>query len=402
MSAGNLPILPDTCAIREDAAAIDASGKRAKDYGQDLVAAWTGLQDSYQAPEQDIVHGAMDKAAIYTDATADVTGAIRDALDAYADAVDSLRPRYAALVAALNANACRPLDEENQESAAAARAEEARLISESASIAAALQAAEDACAAAVSGLHTSFWEPHRVTTSPYAAVSVGLASTGLVSVHKNPGPRLMKIALDPGSNRRRLNVPGSVTLRLNGRPYRYLPAGTFMASVLAPLGARSLSIHRPVFRDPKVPGARRRTTANGTSVAAPELPRWANKASNGLGVVDGALSVYKNWAEQWNQDQLDHPDMGTGERVGSAAATAVVEGGASLVGSSVGAAAGATLGSFIPIPVVGTLVGAAVGGWIGGAVGEGVGNFFRNAAEKGIADGVKGGLKEAWENLKLW
>ncbi|GAA1924614.1 hypothetical protein GCM10009688_32110 [Arthrobacter gandavensis] len=402
MSAGNLPVLPDTGAVRNDAAAIDASGQRAKGYGQDLVAAWTGLQDSYQAPEQDIVHGAMAKAAVYTDATADVTGAIRDALDAYADAVDALRPRYDALLAALDAHACRPLDDDSQESASAARSEEARLTRESASIAAELQAAEDACAAAISGLHTSFWEPHRVATSPYAAVAVGLASNGLVSVHRHPGRRLIRIALDPGSNRRQLNVPGSVTLRLNRRPYRYLPAGSLMASLLAPLGARALTIHLPVFRDPKVPGARRRTTANGNSAAAPELPRWANRASNGLGVVDGALSVYKNWAEQWNQDQLDHPEMGTGDRVISAAATAGVEGGASMVGSSLGAAAGATLGSFIPIPVVGTLVGAAVGGWIGGAVGEGVGNFLRNAGEKGIAEGAKGGLKEAWENLKLW
>ena len=402
MSAGNLPVLPDTGAVRNDAAAIDASGQRAKGYGQDLVAAWTGLQDSYQAPEQDIVHGAMAKAAVYTDATADVTGAIRDALDAYADAVDALRPRYDALLAALDAHACRPLDDDSQESAALARSEEARLTRESASIAAELQAAEDACAAAISGVHTSFPEPHRITTSPYAAVSIGLATHGSLSVHQNPDPRLIRVALDPGSNRRRLNVPGSVTLRLNGRPYRYLPAGSFMASVLAPLGARSLTIHRPVFRDPKVPGARRRTTANGNSAAAPELPRWANRASNGLGVVDGALSVYKNWAEQWNQDQLEHPEMGTGDRVISAAATAGVEGGASMVGSSLGAAAGATLGSFIPIPVVGTLVGAAVGGWIGGAVGEGVGNFARNVWETDLDEAVAGGFKEAWENLKLW
>ena len=402
MSAGNLPVLPDTGAVRNDAAAIDASGQRAKGYGQDLVATWTGLQDSYQAPEQDIVHGAMDKAAVYTDATADVTGAIRDALETYADAVDALRPRYDALLAAIQDHACRTLEDDSQESAALAQSEDARLTRESASIAAELQAAEDACAAAISSLHTSFPEPHRITTSPYAAVSIGLAIHGSLSVHQNPGPRLMRVALDPGSNRRRLNVPGSVTLRVNGRPYRYLPAGSFMASVLAPLGARALTIHRPVFRDPVIRGARRRTTAGGNSVAAPELPRWANRAANGLGVVDGALSVYKNWAEQWNQDQLEQPDMSTGERVVSAGATALVEGGSSLAGSTFGAAAGATLGSFIPIPVVGTIVGAAVGGWIGGAVGEGVGNFFRNAADKGIADSVRGGLKEAWENLKLW
>ncbi|MCC3299560.1 hypothetical protein LOC59_13055 [Arthrobacter sp. zg-Y916] len=402
MSAGNLPVLPDTCAIREDAAAIDASGKRAKDYGQDLVATWTALQDSYQAPEQDIVHGAMDKAAIYTDATADVTGAIRNALDAYADAVDALRPRYDALVAALEAHACRPLDDDSQESAAAAQSEEARLTRESASIAAELQAAEDACAAAISGLHTSFLEPHRIATSPYAAVSSGLAANGLLSVHQNPGPRLIRIALDPGSNRRRLNVPGSVTLRLNGRPYRYLPAGSLMAAMLAPLGARALTIHRPVFRDPQVPGARRRTNASGNSVAAPELPRWANRVANGLGVADGALSVYKNWSEQWNQDQLEHPEMSTGDRVGSAAATAVVEGGGAIGGSIAGTAIGASLGSLIPIPVVGTLAGAAVGGWVGGAVGEGIGNVVRNLRDKGLADAVGGGLKETWENLKLW
>ena len=283
-----------------------------------------------------------------------------------------------------------------------ARSEETRLTRESASIAAELQAAEDACAAAISSLHTSFPQPHRITTSPYAAVSIGLATHGSLSVHQNPDPRLIRVALDPGSNRRRLNVPGSVTLRLNGRPYRYLPAGSFMASVLAPLGARSLTIHRPVFRDPEIRGARRRTTASGNSVAAPELPRWANRMANGLGVVDGALSVYKNWSEQWNQDQLEHPEMGTGDRIGSAAATAAFEGGGAIGGSIAGTAIGASLGSLIPIPVVGTLAGAAVGGWIGSAVGEGIGNIAMNFREKGLADAVGGGLKETWENLKLW
>lgn len=382
MSAGSLPVLPGTGAIRKDASAIDVSGKRAKAYGQDLVAAWTGLRDSYHAPEQDIVHGAMDKAATYTDATADVTGAIRDALDTFADAVDALRPRYDALVAALQAHACRPLEEDSQETTAAAQSEEARLTRDSASIAADLQAAEDACAAAISGLHKPFRELPEATTSPYAAVSMDLAANGFLSVHQNPGPRLIRVALDPGSNRRRLNVPGSVTLRLNGRPYRYLPAGSLMASMLAPLGARGLTIRRPVFRDPNIPGARRRTTAGGNGAAAPELPRWANKAANGLGVVDGALSVYKNWSEQWNQDQLEHPGMSTGDRIVSAGTTAVVEGGSALAGSALGTAAGATLGSFIPIPVVGTLVGAVVGGWIGGAVGEGVGSFLRHAGRR--------------------
>ncbi|WP_312178599.1 hypothetical protein [Arthrobacter sp.] len=402
MSTGNLPVLPDTGAIREDAARVDASGNRAKGYGQDLVATWTGLQGSYQAPEQDIVHGAMDKAATYTDATADVTAAIRAALEAFADTVDTLRPRYDALVAALEANTCRPPEEDGEEGAAAPQAEEARLARESGSIAADLQAAEDACAAAISGLHQSIWTLPGGATSPYAAVNTGLVVQGFLSVHQNPGPRLIRVALDPGSNRRRLNVPGSVTLRLNGRPYRYLPAGSLMATMLAPLGARAVTIHRPVFRDPVIAGARRRTTAGGNGVAAPELPRWANKAANGLGVVDGALSVYKNWSEQWNQDQLEHPDMGMGERVGNAAATAAFEGGGAIGGNIAGTAIGASIGSLIPIPVVGTLVGAAVGGWIGGAVGEGIGNVARNIKEKGFAEAVAGGFKETWENLKLW
>lgn len=402
MSAGNLPVLPDTGAIRGDAARVAESGNRAKSHGQELVATWAGLRDSYQAPEQDMVHGAMAKAATFTDATAEVTGAIRDALNSFADAVDALRPRYNALVAAMGAHASHGPDEEDEDEVADAAAEEARLARETWSIAAELQAAEDACAGAVSALHRSFWELPGSTTSPYAAVLSGVMGHGLNSIHSNPGPRLIRIALDPGSNRRRMNLNGSVTLRINRRPHTYYPPGSVMASILAPLGSRSITVHRPVFRDPGIDGARRRVTPGGTQARIPEVPNWAKKASNGLGVVDGALSVYKNWSEQWNQDQLEHPDYSTGERVASAAATAAVEGGLSLAGSSMGTAVGATIGSFIPIPVVGTVVGGAVGGWIGGAAGEGLGNFIRNVGEKGAAEAAKGALKETWENLKLW
>lgn len=402
MSAGNLPVLPDTGTIRGDAARVAESGNRAKGHGQDLVATWAGLRDSYQAPEQDIVHGAMDKAATYTDATAEVTGAIRDALDAFADAVDALRPRYDALVADMDAHASRAPDEEDEDGMAAAEAEETRLTRETWSIAADLQAAEDVCAAAISGLHQSFWELPGSTTSPYAAVGSGLLSNGLLSLHSNPGPRLIRVALDPGSNHRSLQVDGSVTVRLNRRPHRYYPPGSVMATLLAPLGRRAMTIHRPVFRDPDIEHARRRVTPGGTTARVPQIPSWANKASNGLGVVDGVLAIYKNGSEQWNRDQEDHPDYTLGQRVGSAAATAGLEGGGAIAGGMAGTTIGATLGSFIPIPVVGTVVGAAVGGWIGGAVGEGAGNFLRNVNEKGAAKAAAGAAKEIWENLKLW
>ncbi|MCC3279780.1 hypothetical protein LJ754_11530 [Arthrobacter sp. zg-Y40] len=402
MSAGNLPELPDTGAIRGDAARVADSGNRARGHGQDLVATWAGLRDSYQAPEQDIVHGAMDKAATYTDAAAEVTGGIRDALDAFADAVDALRPRYDALVAAMGAHASQVPDEDDEDGVAAAEAEESRIARETWAIAAELQAAEDVCAGAISGLHQSVWEAPGSATSPYAAVGGGLLSHGLLSIHSAPGPRLIRVALDPGSNRRSLNVDGSVTLRMNGRPHRYYPPDSVMATLLAPMGRRAITVHRPVFRDPVVEHARRRTTAGGTTARVPQIPGWANKASNGLGVIDGVLSIYKNGSEQWNQDQLEHPDYSTGQRVGSAAATAIVEGGFAIAGGSLGTTAGAAVGSFIPIPVVGTVVGAAVGGWIGGAVGEGAGNFLRNVGEDGVAKAAKGALKETWENLKLW
>ena len=255
------------------------------------------------------------------------------------DAVDALRPRYDALLAALQDHACRPLEEDSQESAALARSEEARLTRESASIAAELQAAKTPALLRFPACRTSFPEPHRITTSPYAAVSIGLAIHGSLSVHQNPGPRLIRVALDPGPNRRQLNVPGSVTLRLNGRPYRSSPGWQLHGVGARAAGCAGTDHSSAGFPRPgDSRGARRRTTAGGNNVAAPQTCRA------------GRTGRPTDWA--WSMVLC--PSTKTGRSNGTRTS------------------------------------------WRRRR------DFLRNAGEKGIAEGAKGGLKEAWENLKLW
>ena len=391
-----LPVLPDTGTIRTDARRVADCGTRVAERGKDMAAAWHGIQGNYLAPEQETVYGAMDKVIPFTDETGAVTQSIRSALDAFADTVDALRPRFEALRAAVAAFSCAaPAEDETEDLQAEMRlrAELQALINE-------FRAAEDACAAAIAKGYLIMPEAPGPMTSWYYALGTGLVDHAAQSIHRHNG-RTFRIVLHPGSNQRARNIDGSYTIRINRRPAYYFSRDTFMAPAIAALGHRALNLRIPELREPVVSSmARRPPGPGGRPALVPDVPGWAKKGSNALGAVDVGVTIYSNAVQQWNEDQLAHPEYGTWERVGSAAKNVGFEGGGALAGAAAGTAIGATVGSFIPIPVVGTVVGAAVGGWIGGSVGEGIGSFLKERSEgKGWGEAAKEGVKEMWDSL---
>ncbi|MCC9175570.1 hypothetical protein [Arthrobacter sp. zg-Y179] len=391
-----LPVLPDTGTVRADAGKIAASGARAAALGDNLVSQWAGLQGNYLAPEQDTVYGAMQKVVPFTDETQTVASGIRSALDTFSDTVDALRPRFDAFLTSVSDHSCAPPLEDASEAAAAT----ARLQSQMQALIREFHAAEDACAAAIGRSYLMLPDAPGMFDTPAYALGSGLISTGLQSIHHGSGQRLVRIVLDPGSNQRHLNVSGSYTIRINGRPERYFPRSSFMAPAIARLGHRALDVRMP--REPVInTWSRRRPQANGRPAPIPNVPGWAKKAGNAFGVVDVGLSVYGNAAEQWNEDQLAHPEYSTAQKIGSAATNVVLESGGAAMGAAIGTGIGATLGSFIPIPVVGTVVGAAVGGWIGSSIGEGVGSAVKGIFidGKGVGKSLKDGAKEFLDSL---
>ena len=391
-----LPVLPDTGTVRADAAKLAASGANAAALGNDLSTEWSAMQGNYVAPEQATVYGAMQKVLPFTNETQSVTATICSALEAFADTVDSLRPRFEALLADVSSQACAPPPEDEMEAAVATAALQGRMQA----LIAEFHAAEDTCVAAIGRSYLLFPDAGFMGSGAYALTS-GLVTTGLTSIHQGSGRKLFRIALHPGSNQRALNVSGSYTIRINGRPTKYFPASSFLAPTIAGLGHRALTLRMP--REPVVnTWARRRPQANGRPAAIPNVPTWAKRAGNTVGAVDVGISIYGNAVEQWNEDQLAHPEYSTAERIGSAATNVVMESGGAAIGATIGTGVGATLGSFIPIPVVGTVVGAAVGGWIGSAVGEGVGSFIKGLAVDGKDLGKS--LKDAGKELldSLW
>lgn len=391
-----LPDLPDTGAVRTDARSVADSGTRVATRGNDLAAHWRGLQGNYVAPEQEIVYGAMDKVVPFTEETGAVTQSIRAALDSFADTVDGLRPRFEALRAATAAHDCTAPAEDETENVLA----ETRLRTECQTLIREFQAAEEACAAAIARSYLVLPNAPGAMKSWYYALGTGVVDNAIQSIHRHNGQRF-RIALHPGSNQRGLNIDGSYTIRINGVPAQYFGRDTFMAPAIAALGHRSLTLRIPELREPVLNRAARRPPGpDGRTALVPDVPGWAKKASNTLGVVDAGVTIYSNAAQQWNEDQLAHPDYSTWERVGSAAKNVGFEGGGALVGGAAGTAIGATIGSFIPIPVVGTVVGAAVGGWIGSSIGEGFGSLLKERSEgKSWGEAAKEGVKEMWDSL---
>lgn len=138
-------------------------------------------------------------------------------------------------------------------------------------------------------------------------------------------------------------------------------------------------------------------------VTDPEAPgklAWADAAGKGLFVVGAGLTLYGSWDEQWERDQVLHPDWSSGHRVASAATNTAVVGGSTVagawVGAETGAEVGATIGTFVGPE--GTIVGGIVGGLVGGFVGSKAGHAVGTAL-KDAGSGIAHGASHVWHSV---
>lgn len=141
-------------------------------------------------------------------------------------------------------------------------------------------------------------------------------------------------------------------------------------------------------------------------------PGWAKWGARGLTVVGTGLTAYDNYTGQWEQDQLYHPEMSTGDRVARSTGAATVTAGSALAGAWAGAKGGAAAGAFVGSffgPGPGTAIGAAVGGFIGGVGGAWVGSQAGSAvreygarageAVKDFGESVGDAVSSGWNAL---
>lgn len=102
----------------------------------------------------------------------------------------------------------------------------------------------------------------------------------------------------------------------------------------------------------------------------------ARQAAKVLGRAGGVLTFGVSAGQQWREDAVGNPAMGTGERVARSAAAGSGAAGSALLGAKIGAGVGAFGGP----------VGAAVGGIVGGAVGAYLGSKHADKAAELVSD----------------
>lgn len=110
---------------------------------------------------------------------------------------------------------------------------------------------------------------------------------------------------------------------------------------------------------------------------ASRYARWG-RVGRVAGPVGAVISGVGAGADQWSQDQQNHPDMRTAERVGRTATVGATVGGGALAGAAIGA----SLGSIVP--GVGTVIGGIAGGIIGGVAGSELGQVVGDAIKEPI------------------
>lgn len=388
---GALPQLPDPDTIIADAALIAASGSRVAANGTDYVNIWNGIQPHYKAPEETMVYDAMRPVTVFTDEAAVVTGLIQAALNTFAETVRGMQARHRALVAAAGVS----YPESTEDDPDYGKNKEAGVAADIAALAAEYAAAEKACATAV--LQS---DPAQLAGPP------GFTDT--------PGWDVANEAAEEALDRVRRE-----------RTRILIPAGTTQVTTLQ-IGhvfvvnsdGTAVSVQRVVLTTTDVQNYtqhdRTRLTFNPAPGTMVEVPKFAKRTSNALGVLDIGIGLYANYSEEWNQDLVDHPEYTEAERRESAAKNAAFEGIGGAVGGGLGGAAGGAiggaafglLGSVVPVfgtaagVAAGTFLGSVVGSTVGGALGEGAGSFLQDLSEgKSVGDAIAGGVEEFWDEL---
>lgn len=369
-----LPKLPDPETLTADANSIVQCGNRVAAAGSAAKSTWAGIQSVYASPEEQIVYAAMGPVVNYTDEVQNVTTLVSLALVDYANKVRELKPEYDSIVSA--ASMCyadsTPEDPDfgkNKDKAIELRASK---------LATQLSEAEKACADAIRGADPVVGTPPGVLTG-HPSVALQGAAAEVVS-------RLSKT---------RLRVDVSVA-------YTKVTLDVSHLHILFADGSK-LAITKSVLTETTV-AARVKIDVPALEVTkgreALHPPAWAKGASKGLVAVGIALTVWDTGTAQWNEDQKEHPEWDTSQRIGSAAENVALEGGLGLGLGTLGAVGGAALGqALIPIPGVGAFIGGAVGGWLGTAVGTGLGAGIKDLISGHADSALEDTGKAIWKGL---
>lgn len=402
ISTGDVQKLPDPTALEAAATALGTFGSHVVSRVESVSTEWNGLAaaDVYQTPERDIVLGAMDNPALIAEMIKQNADFAKTALQTYATAVSGLQTRRTALLADIaSANEAEQQAAQQPESGgdeptptpspgADPSTSAAHVRDLIATFNANATQADQDCADALGRLEKYS------KTAVQAFVDVvggsGVVGTGIglsSSVAEGALERWRRIHVVPESS---INVVLTIPMwddMQNGVKYWKTPSGLLSPHPPTPPELQltgPTSSHSTFVRDPDVsPGA---------------LPTWAKHVGKALGIVGAGLTLYSAGQDQWVEDEQEHPEWGTSQRVESALENAVIVGGSSVIlgmaGASVGASLGATVGAAVGagggtvvLPVIGTIgvgalggavggvVGGAAGGWAGGEAGEALGTW---------------------------
>lgn len=376
--------IPDAGALEGNADALTSRAGDVKLTADSCVSDWAGMAGAYSAPEQGIVHGAMDSVVTIADRVFAGAATTAGALRIYAAELAMLATRRNALIDDIlrhnsSPQVCLadPIDE--AERSAAVSAERASLLARVTSFAVAAQQADADCASALGRLSTQ-------AANPYPTTASGIVGGGMLGLGAEVLERYRKI-LVPGPN---FQVPNDLRIDSNVLQFRGGSWSTSPSGLLVPAG--SLPLLDPKGAQFTGFSAKGSLTATPDSVFAPTAPgqaSWMKWGGRSLGIGGAGLTVWSEYSAQYNSDQAAHPEWTEGHLQANAVTNAAVVGGTSAAlawgGAVGGAKVGAVIGTFFgpgPGTLIGGIVGGVVGGVVGGIVGTHVGKSGKNAWEE--------------------
>ena len=402
ISSGEVHELPDPTALESAATALGTFGSHVVTRVDAVSTEWKGLgaADVYQTPERDIVLAAMNNPTLIAEMIKQNADFAATALRTYASTVSGLQTRRTALlsdIAAANEAerqaAQQPSPDTGEPTPSPTPGPDPSMSTSHVrelitTFNANAQQADQDCADALGRLEKYS------KTAVQAFVDVvggsGVVGTGVgvgSSVAEGALERWRRIHIVPESSISvQLTIPMWDEMR-NGVKYWKTPSGI-------------LSPHPPTPPELQLTGP---TSSHSTFVRDPEvsrgaLPTWAKHLGKALGFAGAGLTLYSAGQDQWVEDEQEHPEWSTSQRIESSLENVVIVGGSSVilgtigasVGASVGASAGAAVGAgggTLVLPVIGTIgvgalggavggiIGGAAGGWAGGEAGEAVGTW---------------------------
>lgn len=398
---------------------------------------WSPLEISYDAAGAETVHTAMKTPVDLSSELTTAASSAKLALQTYADTLDDLSTTRTTLLADiedfnLNSGTRYEDDRAGREEAIADLQGRCQLLAE------AKDEAQNTCATALSGvdapdgsdrgsqlpLHLAAAREAEGVEGYDPALNSWLSSFG-VTPSEALVPGLAWTLWGMSHAITGVSMAGSIQRHRLGR---FAPRQNWLPKPLRSLSGRGANARSLVGRtfgwDPRnvshdgryvkatVPGSTAlgrmaaRTNSSNYQAKPHQATRYARWGRVGrvAGPVGAVISGVGAGAGQWSQDQQNHPEMRTAERVGRTATVGATVGGGALAGAAIGASIGSV------VPGVGTVIGGIAGGIIGGVAGSELGKVVGDAikepigkATQAVTDAVSDGAGKIAEGAgKAW